>query len=463
MKSRSIIVFLVGLAVTFSASAEILVPEVLVEGRFAGAEGLAFNNEGRLFMSANKAVWEVLPDGTTRKLADFASNLGLAALGPRDLAYADFGPRAWPQVGTNDDGIVWRLTPEGKATQIALGIGDPNAIVVLADGRLLVSDDFTNHVYAVTPDGKVSVFTDSIPFPNGLALAPDESALYVAQIFSRAPDGLPPARFRDFSDRLWRLRLRDGQPAGAPEILFETGGESGPDGLVFGPDGFLYMTAARAGELWRIDPATGKARLLADGMPGLAGLAFGRGQFDPDSLYVAQLRVGRLLRFDLAAGERAAGAQAEAPACGADPAFARLDFWVGDWEVFVGDWKVGDDLVEKVQSGCAITEQWRATDGSAGQSLFYVDPASRRWHQVWVTGRALAPGGVKEKRLVETTTDGGLRFQGQVRDTAGNAWLDRTTLSPLPGGGVRQRIEMSTDEGVNWKTTFDAVYRRRGG
>ena len=139
-----------------------------------------------------------------------------------------------------------------------------------------------------------------------------------------------------------------------------------------------------------------------------------------------------------------------------------MDFWLGDWEVFVGDHKVGDDRVEKVQNGCAITEQWRAADGGTGQSLFTVEPASRRWHQAWVTGRALAPGGVKEKRLVERTPGGGLRFQGQVRDGAGNAWLDRTTLAPLPDGRVRQHIEVSTDEGVSWKTTFDAVYRRRG-
>lgn len=432
----------------------------MIEGRFNGAEGLAFNGEGRLFMAANRSIWEVLPDGATRRLADSASNLGLAALGARDILHADFGPLTWLRDGANDDGVVWRITPEGDKTALARGIGDPNAIAVLPDGRLLVSDDFTNNVYSVSPGGEVAVFTDAIPFPNGLALAPDGSALYVAQIFGAAPEGPPPARFTDFSDRVWKLPLANGEPAGAPELLFETGGESGPDGLALGPDGMLYLTAARAGQLWRIDPATRRGELLAEGFPGLASLAFGRGNFDADSLYVVQIRGGRLLRFPVPA-PRASGAEGATSSCDAEPVFAALDFWVGDWEVFVGTQKVGDDRVSKTLNGCAITESWRAAGGGEGFSLFYVDPAELRWKQSWVTGRALAPGGVKEKRLVETLPGGGLRFQGAVRDANGQVWLDRTTLVPRPDGTVRQHIETSTDEGASWATGFDAIYRPR--
>lgn len=166
----------------------------------------------------------------------------------------------------------------------------------------------------------------------------------------------------------------------------------------------------------------------------------------------------------LMASASASAAPADAiPACGEQPAFAALDFWVGDWEVFVGAQKVGEDRVQKTLNGCAITESWTAANGGEGLSLFYVDPADLGWRQVWVTGRALAPGGVKEKRLIETLPDGGLRFQGTVRDTAGRVWLDRTTLTPLPDGTVRQRIEISRDGGETWEATFDAVYRRLGG
>jgi hypothetical protein len=38
---------------------------------------------------------------------------------------------------------------------------------------------------------------------------------------------------------------------------------------------------------------------------------------------------------------------------------------------------------------------------------------------------------------------------------------DRTTLTPLPDGRVRQLIETSNDDGRSWETRFEGFYRRR--
>ncbi|HEX9829501.1 MAG TPA: SMP-30/gluconolactonase/LRE family protein [Bacteroidota bacterium] len=275
--------------------------EVLIENRFNGGEGLSFNHEGRLFICANRSMWEVTHDLQTHKVADFTSNLGLAPIGKRDLLKADFGPLIFPQHGTNNDGVVWRVTPEGDTTRIADNIGDPNAIVVLPDSSFLVSDDFTYNIYHVTPEGTVSVFTDAIPFPNGIALSPNGDALYVARLFVKYPDEPPPARFQEFSDEVWRLPLRDFRPAGLAEVVFRTGGATGPDGLAVDTEGRVYLSAAREGQLWRFDPTTGKGELLAEGLPGLASIAFGQGKFDHESLYAMQIRGGRVLRFKVGA------------------------------------------------------------------------------------------------------------------------------------------------------------------
>jgi hypothetical protein len=155
---------------------------------------------------------------------------------------------------------------------------------------------------------------------------------------------------------------------------------------------------------------------------------------------------------------RALAAQ-DAPACATVPAFSALDFWVGDWDVFVQTTKVGTNHIEKVLAGCAITESWRDANGGEGRSLFYYVPATKKWKQVWVTDRAMTPGGVKEKELIETLPDGGLRFQGSIALPDGTSYFDRTTLTPLPAGRVHQLIEASRDLHT-WMTTFDATYVR---
>lgn len=173
-------------------------------------------------------------------------------------------------------------------------------------------------------------------------------------------------------------------------------------------------------------------------------------------------RIGRVAAFVALLGAFACPVNAQparAPACADRPVFGWLDFWVGDWRVFVGEQQVGTNRVVKVLDGCAVTEEWTDARGSEGRSLFYVAPGSGQWRQVWVTDTALAPGGVKEKQLIARFPDGAVRFQGEIA-AEGVVVLDRTTLTPLEDGRVRQVIERSDNGGETWQTGFDAVYVR---
>lgn len=152
-----------------------------------------------------------------------------------------------------------------------------------------------------------------------------------------------------------------------------------------------------------------------------------------------------------------AGAQSP-PSCNETEIYSQLDFWVGEWRVYVGDDLVGNNRIEKTLGGCAVLEHWTARDGSEGKSLFFVD-YNGHWVQVWVTEQAMAPGGVKEKVMVDDPPEGSVRFQGVVRHQSSDPWLDRTTLTPLDNGQVRQLIEVSEDGGQSWNPTFDATYR----
>jgi hypothetical protein len=47
----------------------------------------------------------------------------------------------------------------------------------------------------------------------------------------------------------------------------------------------------------------------------------------------------------------------QAPSCDETPGFSKLDFWVGEWDVFVGDRQVGENRIEKILDGCAVVRE----------------------------------------------------------------------------------------------------------
>lgn len=261
---------------------EPVVAEVFVDEPFRGTEGITFSNEGRMFVSGNRAVWEVMPDGSTRKLTDLDSNLGLAAFGERDILAADFGPTNAFRQHRNNDGFVWRITPEGEKTAYVTGLGDPNAIVVRDDGSLLISDDATNEIFVFDEENGLRLFSTAVNHPNGIVLSLNGTILYVAQIFK----SIRPV-IRD--DSLWAIELNpDGTPAPkAPKRVAQTGPMAANDGLAIDKQGRIYIAAnGPAAEVWRYDPATEQVSLIAENVVGAASLEFGRGEFDHGSLYV---------------------------------------------------------------------------------------------------------------------------------------------------------------------------------
>ena len=262
-------------------------PELLVDDPFGGCEGISFNGEGRLFATCNRALWEIGADLSVRQVAELHSNLGAAGIGERDLLVADFGPTNAFRHGRNDDGIVWRITPEGEKTEHALGIGDPNFVLVRSDKSYLVSDDATADIYLVSPEGDVELFTTAVNHPNGLAFSLDESVLYVGQIFTNIRPVVP-------DDTVWSIKLEDGRPKKDAKLIARTGPGSAIDGLATDRLGRVYIAANGAGRLWRYDPDNDEMTLIAEGMFGLASLAFGEGDFDHQSIYAtATFAAGR--------------------------------------------------------------------------------------------------------------------------------------------------------------------------
>ena len=146
--------------------------------------------------------------------------------------------------------------------------------------------------------------------------------------------------------------------------------------------------------------------------------------------------------------------------CRASEVSRNLDFWVGDWDVYVGSKLVGTDKVDRIMSGCAVTERWRDTQGGEGFSLFAYDARRDMWTQTWVTADTSQNGGLKVKTL-RAHTPTTVTFQGELESKTGVVYYDRTILTALPAGRVRQQIQISRD-GVAWPGGFDAIYVPHG-
>lgn len=270
-------------------------PEAFIT-QFNGSEGLTFNGEGRLFIGANNAVWIAEPDGSVRRLTDVHRHLGQAGIGERDILAADFGPTNAFQHGPNDDGIVWRITPEGERSVFATGIGDPNAIIRLPGGTWLVSDDATDNIYRLV-NGAAEIWSTAVPFPNGMALSRDGRNLYVAQIFSAIGPIVA-------DNAIWVIPIRNDRPAGPARIVART--QQGPDGLVADESGRIYIADNGSGSIRRFDPETEEMIVIAEGMPGIASLAFGEGAFDRESIYATTTARGGGTIWKVRTGARGA-------------------------------------------------------------------------------------------------------------------------------------------------------------
>jgi len=143
--------------------------------------------------------------------------------------------------------------------------------------------------------------------------------------------------------------------------------------------------------------------------------------------------------------------------CATDPERRRFDFWVGDWTVTTaGGTVVGSSVVQSINGGCSLLENWTAARGSTGKSLNSFNPAISKWQQYWVD----QTGGVTEYRDSEWH-NGALSFLARGTQPNGSPVLQRLTFSAVSDSVVRQHGERSTDEGKTWSTTYDFYYHRR--
>lgn len=178
------------------------------------------------------------------------------------------------------------------------GLGDPEGPVLFYDGSWGVVEmtPETGCVSVIAPDGESKRIVVKTGRPNGMVQDGDDT-LWVAESMN------PPSLLRVDLSGVSEIVMTEGD---AHEFLF-------PNDLAFGPDGALYMTDSGVhrepfvkareegrtdvhidGKLFRIDLQNRTAKMLDNGLQFANGLAFGI----DNALYVTATVTGLLYRYE---------------------------------------------------------------------------------------------------------------------------------------------------------------------
>ena len=160
--------------------------------------------------------------------------------------------------------------PAGMADDLAFG----------PDGTLVWTSILTGQVHARRPNGRIIVVADNLPGINSVAFR-DDGRLFVTQVL--------------WGDALWELDLKGER---APRKILENIGHL--NGFDFDQAGYLYGPLLYKGVVVRIDVDSGEMKTVASGFAIPVAVNFD----SEDRLYVADSKLGRLVRVDIASGEK---------------------------------------------------------------------------------------------------------------------------------------------------------------
>ncbi|WP_299950068.1 hypothetical protein [Hyphomonas sp. BRH_c22] len=148
--------------------------------------------------------------------------------------------------------------------------------------------------------------------------------------------------------------------------------------------------------------------------------------------------------------------QTPPPSCSSEAHHA-FDFWLGAWEVTDTSGNVaGDNVIAAEEGGCLLVERWTSASGGTGQSYNYLDPATGKWRQLWVSKGAVIDysGGLTETGSMKLEGEIAYQSSGKTAPFTGEWTLNRD-------GSVTQHFEQYNADTDSWDDWFTGVYVRK--
>lgn len=205
-------------------------------------EGPVFDADGNVFVCdiPNGRIFRIDPQGAWELVVQYDGEPnGMKFASDHELVIADYrnGLMALDvQRATVREYLGRRNTERFK------GVND---LVFDARGNLYFTDqgqtglhDPSGRVYRLGRDGRLDLLLGNVPSPNGVALSPDHSILYVAVTRGNC---------------VWRVPLLEDGGVSKVGQFFTSHGPSGPDGLAVDVAGRLIVANPGLGVAWLLD------------------------------------------------------------------------------------------------------------------------------------------------------------------------------------------------------------------
>ena len=214
-------------------------------------EGPVFDSQGNLFVCArrNGYIVKVTPDGKVHHFVDTGGKPNGLAIDQRDNLYVADTVRKEILV-VDPMGAVDVFISKDWGQTLLVG---PNDLCFGSSGALYFTDPGLS---MDMPDGAVYCFHPSkseqqslaskLPFPNGLAVTPDEKTLYFVE---------------SVTDRLYATEINS-DLAAVPHLICEFGNDTIPDGVKWFDEQHLVVAGHRAGALVMVDITAATQRVI---------------------------------------------------------------------------------------------------------------------------------------------------------------------------------------------------------
>ncbi|MGE5683375.1 MAG: SMP-30/gluconolactonase/LRE family protein [Bacillota bacterium] len=131
----------------------------------------------------------------------------------------------------------------------------PNDLTIDKKGRIYFTDPrYVGHepvdqpvmgVYRVDPDGKVELIISDVSMPNGIAVSPDETTIYVGCFDEGTEEDSTAEKKRMWNMAILAYKLNDKGQAHLKNTFVDYGTEEGPDGITVDENGNLYVAVRK--------------------------------------------------------------------------------------------------------------------------------------------------------------------------------------------------------------------------